>query len=328
MKTIIRLLVLVLFFCININIVHSKPSSTGASFNPVPIAVKPAGSIPIGTIIYWPSNSNPADTEKWLECNGQSVNRTKYPKLYALMSSTPDLRGYFLRGLTSGHSILEAVGDTLKSHTSRVPSHTHQFTGGLTSPSLSGTAAAKDYKGSSVLTVTGNAEGQAFSTNVSLNVDGTTSSSNFTVTGKTDYSYTVNEPNSSSSNLTVTGVNGESGTPYEYNYNLTKETVLYNNATTKQGKITTTVSGTIPERTVSGSAEGTITGTASKSDISGTATGAVSGRSESSSITGNVNNGTVKGSGLNSVGMTAYYTGGAETAPTHTYMRYLIRAVD
>ena len=59
-----------------------------------------AGGIPIGTIIAWASQNNPADGT-WLECNGQSC--ASYSELVAVLgkSTVPDYRGVFLRGLGS-----------------------------------------------------------------------------------------------------------------------------------------------------------------------------------------------------------------------------------
>ena len=53
--------------------------------------------LPVGSIIAWCLEINPDDS--YLECNGQVVDSSKYPKLYALMHNTPDYRGVFLRGL-------------------------------------------------------------------------------------------------------------------------------------------------------------------------------------------------------------------------------------
>ena len=68
----------------------------------VPLSTQGNGDsgVPIGTIITWPLASLPSHPEsgKWLECNGQYVNPSLYPKLANLMSYTPDYRGYFLRG--------------------------------------------------------------------------------------------------------------------------------------------------------------------------------------------------------------------------------------
>ena len=47
-------------------------------------------------VVAWTLSANPSDN--YLECNGQVVDSTKYPKLYALMKNVPDYRGVFLRG--------------------------------------------------------------------------------------------------------------------------------------------------------------------------------------------------------------------------------------
>lgn len=70
---------------------------------------------PIGTIIAFSVNSVPSS--EYLVCNGQSVSKTEYSDLYALLGETygagdnsnefkvPDLRGEFLRGAgTNGHT--------------------------------------------------------------------------------------------------------------------------------------------------------------------------------------------------------------------------------
>jgi len=68
----------------------------------VPLSSQGSGTsgVPVGSIIVWSLDSLPSgsDTGKWLECNGQSVSATTYPKLAALMSNVPDYRGVFLRG--------------------------------------------------------------------------------------------------------------------------------------------------------------------------------------------------------------------------------------
>ena len=57
--------------------------------------------MPIGTVIAWPLGSAPLGLhdDHWLECNGQEVNKSKYPRLAELMSNVPDYQGMFLRGL-------------------------------------------------------------------------------------------------------------------------------------------------------------------------------------------------------------------------------------
>lgn len=82
-------------------------SLDATSFNPtaVEVTAKATSSIPVGTIISWPVAQNPADWQNsdgsynWLECNGQSISKTVYPELFALIGGqVPDLRGLFLRG--------------------------------------------------------------------------------------------------------------------------------------------------------------------------------------------------------------------------------------
>ena len=70
----------------------------------------------IGMVVAWTLSSNPSDA--YLECNGQAVDSTKYPKLYALMHNTPDYRGIFLRGLGGNSASLgELQGDAIRNIT-------------------------------------------------------------------------------------------------------------------------------------------------------------------------------------------------------------------
>lgn len=66
--------------------------------------------------------------------------------------------------------------------------------------------------------------------------------------------------------------------------------------------------------------------TASSSSISGSAAGTVSGTASSSSVTGRLTSGAVTGTIGYGGGDATHYTGGAETAPDHVYVRYFIRA--
>ena len=78
-------------------------AADGASFDPTKISVQSVGaSIPVGTVITWPSNSWPSDKDNWLECNGQAISSTVYPELVAVVGDhVPDYRGIFLRGYGS-----------------------------------------------------------------------------------------------------------------------------------------------------------------------------------------------------------------------------------
>ena len=75
-------------------------AADGTSFNPTTISVKSVGaSIPVGTVITWPSNSWPSDRDNWLECNGQSISSAVYPELVGVVGYyTPNYQGVFLRG--------------------------------------------------------------------------------------------------------------------------------------------------------------------------------------------------------------------------------------
>ena len=90
-------------------------AADATSFDPtkVQITAKATSSIPVGTVVTWPSGANPDmqnpdGTYNWLECNGQSISQTVYPELFAVIGAkVPDYRGLFLRG-QGGNS--EALG--------------------------------------------------------------------------------------------------------------------------------------------------------------------------------------------------------------------------
>ena len=91
---------LLLLFLLCFGLALPGVAADGTSFNPTTISVKSVGaSIPVGTVITWPSNSWPSDRDNWLECNGQSISSAVYPELVALVGSrVPDYQGIFLRG--------------------------------------------------------------------------------------------------------------------------------------------------------------------------------------------------------------------------------------
>lgn len=71
---------------------------------------------------------------------------------------------------------------------------------------------------------------------------------------------------------------------------------------------------------------GSIWGSTGGGSISGTASGTVSGTTNASGVSGALRNGSVSGSIGAGGGTPTDYTGGAETAPDHIYVRCLIRA--
>ena len=147
---------LLLLFLLCFGLVLPGVAADGTSFNPTTISVKSVGaSIPVGTVITWPSNSWPSDRDNWLECNGQSISSAVYPELVGVIGSrVPDYRGRFLRGLQAGHSVGQTVANSIKSHNHTQPTHTHSFSGQLVSTALSGTAAGQKYSDDAVLWTT------------------------------------------------------------------------------------------------------------------------------------------------------------------------------
>ena len=108
-------------------------AADATSFDPtkVQITAKATSSIPVGTVVTWPSGANPADmqnpdgTYNWLECNGQSISQTVYPELFAVIGGkTPDYRSWFLRGGTAGQAGNEAQ-DSIRSHAHELTEHAH-----------------------------------------------------------------------------------------------------------------------------------------------------------------------------------------------------------
>ena len=154
---------LLLLFLLCFGLVLPGVAADGTSFNPTTISVKSVGaSIPVGTVITWPSNSWPSDRDNWLECNGQSISSAVYPELVGVIGSrVPDYRGRFLRGLQSGHSVGQTVANSIKSHNHSQPTHTHSFSGQLVSTALSGTAAGQSFSSAANLGVSGWAAGQS-----------------------------------------------------------------------------------------------------------------------------------------------------------------------
>lgn len=94
------------------------------SFDPTTIAVTSQSTIAVGTVIVWPSGSNPADMAKWLECNGQPVPAgSNYDRLRTLVGTTvPNYNGQFLRGTLNCSLVGQQVADTIGTHSTWVPS--------------------------------------------------------------------------------------------------------------------------------------------------------------------------------------------------------------
>jgi len=85
------------------------------SFSPPSVtAVAPTGgSVPVGTIIIWPSSSNPEGWSegKWLVCDGQTVSASSYPELAALgFSAVPDMNERVPWGVSSSPGTYRDAG--------------------------------------------------------------------------------------------------------------------------------------------------------------------------------------------------------------------------
>ena len=127
---------LLLLFLLCFGLALPGVAADGTSFNPTTISVKSVGaSIPVGTVITWPSNSWPSDRDNWLECNGQSISSAVYPELVGLIGwNVPNYQGVFLRGYggqTSYHygavghwsaGLGELQGDTIRNITGDIES--------------------------------------------------------------------------------------------------------------------------------------------------------------------------------------------------------------
>ena len=123
------------------NIQSTAIGADATSFNPTNVAVeaKSVGGVPVGFILSWPLGQNPADyqnsdgTYNWLECQGQSVNPTVYPELFALIGPlVPDLRGLFLRGQGGKSAALGVVqGDAIRNITGSFGQHGSASAGGV-----------------------------------------------------------------------------------------------------------------------------------------------------------------------------------------------------
>jgi len=120
------LILALITWSLSLGLTSSAPAADSTSFNPTKVQVraKTSGGVPIGTIVAWPVATNPADWDKWLECNGQTINASVYPELAALMGArVPDLRGLFLRGFgNQSHTKNNGstVGNTATLHQSGV----------------------------------------------------------------------------------------------------------------------------------------------------------------------------------------------------------------
>lgn len=247
-----------------------------------------------------------------------------YPELVALVGATvPDYRGRFLRGLQSGYSVGQTVANSLKSHNHTQPTHTHSFSGQLVSTALSGTAA-----------------GQSFSSAANLGVSGWAAGQSITSGGAGGQTYQAVQ-SSGGTWISISQTGNDSGIAGgRVSIQRTTEEALKGtspfgdrNTLVAPGVYESRSGGGVVGFTVGGSSTvaattsgGSIWGSTGGGSISGTASGTVSGTTNASGVSGALRNGSVSGSIGAGGGTPTDYTGGAETAPDHIYVRCLIRA--
>ena len=327
---------LLLLFLLCFGLALPVVAADGTSFNPTTISVKSVGaSIPVGTVITWPSNSWPSDRDNWLECNGQSISSAVYPELVGVVGSrVPDYRGRFLRGIQSGHSVGQTVANSIKSHNHTQPTHTHSFSGQLVSTALSGTAAGQSFSSAANLGVSGWAAGQSITSGgaggQSFSYQGSTSSSSG---GYVTFRHDTGTTNSYGPDGIIPGY---SATPPTASWGITiteNNGVFYSKYSSGSGGDRSTVTTSyVPfsgakAQTMGGvTSGGSIWGSTGGGSVSGTASGTISGTTNASSVSGNLRNGNVSGVIDAGGGDPTDYTGGSETAPDHIYVRCLIRA--
>ena len=257
---------------------------------------------------------------------GINITDSVYPELVGVLGKTavPDYRGRFLRGLQSGHSVGENVANSIKSHNHTQPTHTHTFSGQLVSTALSGTAG-----------------GQSFSSAASLGVSGWAAGQSITSGGAGGQSYQTQSGSSGGTWISIDQTGNDSGiaggrvsikrkTEEEIKGggifgggNKLVAPGVYENSGNNVVGFTVGGSGATTTATTSG---GSIWGSTGGGGISGTASGTVSGTTNASGVSGNLRNGSVTGTVAAGGGNPTDYTGEAETAPDHVYVRCLIRA--
>ena len=246
-----------------------------------------------------------------------------YPELFGVVGSrVPDYRGRFLRGLQSGHSVGESVANSIKSHNHTQPTHTHSFSGQLVSTALTGTAAGQSFSSAASLGVSGWAAGQ------SITSGGAGGQTYQTVQGGggswISISQTGNDSGIAGGRVTVKRTTEEElkGTSWFGDTNTLVAPGVYESR--GRGVIGFTVGNS--STTAATTSGGSIWGSTGGGNISGTASGTVSGTTNASGVSGNLRNGGVTGTIAAGGGNPTDYTGEAETAPEHIYVRCLIRA--
>lgn len=164
----------------NLDMGGFKVRNVAPGTNPTDVAtvsqISGVGGVPVGSMVDWPSATPPTG---WLACAGQSLSRTAYPELFAVVGTTfgapssstfnlPDFRGRVSAGLdvdsggyadrltTPNSRTLGAAGgaQTVTLTEAQMPAHDHTVSGstnssGLHQHSFGGVAAGIPFSGGS-----------------------------------------------------------------------------------------------------------------------------------------------------------------------------------
>ena len=104
------------------NLLHKTTVDSIISNVVFPLPPTPT-NIPIGGVIMWGVAARPTG---WLECNGDAINSTLYPELFALWGATlPDLRGEFVRGWSNDRTTVDYPRGIRSWEEDEIPAHTH-----------------------------------------------------------------------------------------------------------------------------------------------------------------------------------------------------------
>lgn len=114
---------------------------------------------PVGSIFAWPGKSGSVPGSQYLECNGQSLVRSSYPALFAVIGTTygaNDVNTFNLPNLSDDRTIMgtsvianygtNGGGDTYTLTAANIPQHTHSVSV-ATHPSMSHNATVSTHDG-------------------------------------------------------------------------------------------------------------------------------------------------------------------------------------
>ena len=213
------------------------------------------------------------------------------------------------------------MANSIKSHNHTQPTHTHSFSGQLVSTALSGTAAGQSFSSAANLGVSGWAAGQSIT---SGGAGGQTYQAVQSSGGTwISISQTGNDSGIAGGRVSIQRTTEEAlKSPFGDRNTLVVPGVYESRSGGGGAGFTVGGSSTVAATTSGGS----IWGSTGGGSISGTASGTVSGTTNASGVSGALRNGSVSGSIGAGGGTPTDYTGGAETAPDHIYVRCLIRA--